>query len=225
MSLATWKPATKAIAHAAAAAAAAHPPVVPSLSQQPVIPEYSIANIARPYIGPNSFLNRVTSLKRRMPQSTASTGGHGSSQHHPHHHINSELRHHHHQVIVPKIINENKSYIKTNSLIQLPPRDANSTPEMLASSLQSRRDAIVIPSQLFNAQTSVYSPYAPPPTQGNVVTAPVASVTNGSTGGGSVGDNNPNCPSPGPDPLILADLADSPSLNNSYVMALQQVYR
>lgn len=169
MSLATWKSATKAIQ---AASAAAHSVIPPSLNHPPVIPDYSIANIARPYIGPNSFLNRVTSLKRRGPPQTPQSPTH-------------------------KIINENKSYIKTNSLIQLPPRDTNSTPEMLATSLHSRRDAVVIPS-LFNAQTSVYSYGSTSANNNNL-------------------HSNINCPSPDPiDP-------ESPNLNNSYAVALQQV--
>lgn len=187
MSQATWKSATKAIANAVVV----HTPIPSSLNHPPVIPEYSIANIARPYIGPNSFLNRVTSLKRRggaasgaacqSPSSESAGGG-------------------------VKTINENKSYVKTNSLLHsLPTRDTNSTPEMLVTQLNSRRDAIVIPSSLFNAQTSVYS-------YGSVVNNPsVASTSN-------------NCPSP--DPLMYAGETggdDSPNLNNSYVMALQQV--
>lgn len=193
MSQATWKSATKAIANAVVV----HTPIPSSLNHPPAIPEYSIANIARPYIGPNSFLNRVTSLKRRggggacqSPSSESAGGGGGGGG-------GGGV----------KTINENKSYVKTNSLLHsLPTRDTNSTPEMLVTQLNSRRDAIVIPSSLFNAQTSVYS-------YGSVVNNPsVASTSN-------------NCPSP--DPLMYAGETgagdDSPNLNNSYVMALQQV--
>ncbi|CAF0931766.1 unnamed protein product [Brachionus calyciflorus] len=122
MSTATWKMHTKAIANQ-------HQSILPSLSQPPNIPEYSIANLAKPYISNNSFLNRVTSLKRRTPPLSA-TGE-------------------------QKQLNENKSYVKTNSLIQLP-YSTGTNVEML----HTRRDAIVIPG-LFNSQTSVYTYNAP----------------------------------------------------------------
>lgn len=165
MSVATWKVPSKAIANAVS-----HPPLISSLSNPPVIPEYSIANIARPYIGPNSFLNRVTSLKRRTPPPSQPTTS--SSEHHK--------------------INENKSYVKTNSLVQLPVH-LSSSPEMIVTSLHSRRDAIVIPS-LFNAQTSVY-------TYNNM---------------------NNSCPSPDT-LLLTDGSDSPPPLNSSYILALQQV--
>ena len=121
LSTATWKVHLKAIANQ-------HQTILPSLSQPPNIPEYSIANLAKPYISNNSFLNRVTSLKRRTPPPL------GTGEHKP--------------------LNENKSYIKTNSLIQLPYSGTN------AEMLHTRRDAIVIPG-LFNSQTSVYTYNAP----------------------------------------------------------------
>ena len=78
----------------------------------------------------NSFLNRVTSLKRRTT---------------PQQNLNTDVN--------TKLLNEplNKGYIKANSLAQL-----SSQTNDYNVSLKSRRDAIAIPN-LFNAQTSVYS--------------------------------------------------------------------
>lgn len=159
MSVATWKTHQKALSNQ-------HQPIMPSLSQPPNIPEYSIANLAKPYISNNSFLNRVTSLKRRTPP------------------LSSE-----------KQFNENKSYIKTNSLVQLPYSSNN------VDILQTRRDAIVIPG-LFNSQTSVYTFNAP----NSQVSSPSPETL------------NPESDSPTNDYQQTGNRS-----NNSFVLALQQV--
>ena len=115
-----------------------------------VIPEYSIANLAKPYIGPNSFLNRVASLKRRMPPGGSTAVDTSSSLKTPHSNgggggaitTNSTYQHK----------AGSSGYVKTNSLNTGVPRIQTSNNEFLAS----RRDAIVIPG-LFSAHTSVYN--------------------------------------------------------------------
>lgn len=159
MSVATWKIHQKALANQ-------HQSILPSLSQPPNIPEYSIANLAKPYISNNSFLNRVTSLKRRTPP------------------LSSE-----------KHFNENKSYIKTNSLVQLPYSGNN------VEILHTRRDAIVIPG-LFNSQTSVYTYNAP----NSQVSSPSPETL------------NPESDSPTNDFQQTGNRS-----NSSFVVALQQV--
>lgn len=100
--------------------------------------------MAKPYVGTNSFLNRVTSLKRRTPPLSNDSS------------IKQLIQQQQQQ-----LASGEKSYIKTNSLVQLAvqPNINNNNPtnaEFLSSSLaSSRRDAIVMP-ELFNAQTSVY---------------------------------------------------------------------
>lgn len=158
MSSATWKIHQKAVANQ-------HQSILPSLSQPPNIPEYSIANLAKPYISNNSFLNRVTSLKRRTPP------------------------------LSEKPFNENKSYIKTNSLVQLPYTGSN------VEILQTRRDAIVIPG-LFNSQTSVYTYNAP----NSQVSSPSPETL------------NPESDSPTNDYHHTGNRS-----NDSFVIALQQV--
>jgi hypothetical protein len=134
-SKATWKVHIKAVAANQA-----------SLINAQNIPEYSISQLAKPYVGTNSFLNRVTSLKRRTPPLSNDSS------------IKQLIQQQQHQ-----LLSGEKSYIKTNSLVQLAvqPNNNNSNQnptnvEFLSSSLaSSRRDAIVMP-ELFNAQTSVY---------------------------------------------------------------------
>lgn len=167
-----------------------HPPIPNSLITQPVIAEYSIANLARPYIGPNSFLNRVTSIKRRTPPPTT------SSEH--------------------KQINESKSYIKTNSLMQLPVH-LSSNPELLASSLQSRRDAIQVIPSLFNATTSVYSYNN---ATGVISNLPTSNNYTDSPDNYQDNDSPQNSQSNGfQEPL----LDNSSRMNSSYALALHQV--
>jgi hypothetical protein len=105
------------------------------------IGEYSIAQLVRPNPA-NFFFNRVTSLKRRTPPLPGTSGADTMSQ---------------------KLSADNQlksGYIKTNSLMQLPIHSVSAAgtnvSEYISNSLQSRRDAIVIPN-LFNAQTSVYA--------------------------------------------------------------------
>lgn len=153
LSIATWKVHLKAIAvhhhHTQQTASLNfhHNASSPALNPHHInIPEYSIANLARPYIGQNSFLNRVASLKRRTPpigadNSTApkqtggndtnpGSGGSGGSR---------------------------RGYVKTNSLAQIASKNGNNDASGSNSEfLTSRRDAIVIPG-LFNASTSVYN--------------------------------------------------------------------
>lgn len=141
MSTATWKVHLKAIATAQNQQLQALP-IINQVSAT-AIPEYSIANLAKPYIGPNSFLNRVASLKRRTPPNHGGSGGGGNVASHldPKSAANDSLN--------------NKSYVKDNSLnTNNQAQQANNANNEF---LTSRRDAIVIPS-LFNAQTSVY-PY------------------------------------------------------------------
>jgi hypothetical protein len=128
-----------------------HPISIPVAS----IPEYSIANLAKPYIGPNSFLNRVASLKRRTPPNSQTNTNNtnntnssdrgskaGAGAQTPTGASTNANNNNNHA--------DNKGYVKTNSLAHGPINTSNS--EFLAS----RRDAIVIPG-LFNASTSVYN--------------------------------------------------------------------
>jgi hypothetical protein len=82
LSVATWKVHLKAIAH--------HHNIV-NANISPSVPEYSIAQLAKPYAPNNSFLNRVTSLKRRTPPPPGS-----------------------------ELSKADKSYVKVNSLSMLP---------------------------------------------------------------------------------------------------------
>jgi hypothetical protein len=126
------------------------------------IGEYSIAQLVRPNPA-NFFFNRVTSLKRRTPPPPGSSGAETSSQ---------------------KFSAESQSksgYIKTNSLMHLPVHGtsaaATNVSEYISNSLQSRRDAIVIPN-LFNAQTSVYAYNAATSSGIGVLTGNVAKTSN-----------------------------------------------
>lgn len=179
MSVATWKVHLKAIA-------SHHHQLLPTLaSPPPPIPEYSIANLAKPYIGQNSFINRVTSLKRRTPPPSGTNVPLGEV----------------------KPLNENKSYIKTNSLVQLP-YNSTSNSEML----HTRRDAIVIPG-LFNAQTSVYTFNAPNSSQGpspSPETYPINEMNDSPT---NIFQNE----------LLPPGVNNSNRSNSSFVIALQQV--
>ena len=95
------------------------------LSNIPQIPEYSIAQLAKPYAGANSFLHRVASLKRR-PSPTETS-----------------LR------------QQQASFLQNNQhMFQSSFKPTNMNNEFFSSTLaSSRRDAIVIP-ELFNAQST-----------------------------------------------------------------------
>ncbi len=144
LSKATWKVHIKAVAASQASAAHHH-----AQSSQPIA-DYSITHLAKPYVGANSFLNRVTSLKRRTPPPPDSDTGLANQNHR-----------HRHKALSHQGSTEKSSYIKTNSLVQLPTIQQPSVSNLqnavfLSCSLAStRRDAIVMP-ELFNAQTSVY---------------------------------------------------------------------
>jgi potassium voltage-gated channel KQT-like subfamily protein 5 len=168
------------------------------------IPEYSIANLAKPYIGPNSILNRVASLKRRTPPNGGPSSSFDTSNLNP----NSNNT----NTIPTNVNGETKGYVKSNSLVQL----QNSNNELLTS----RRDAIVIPSNLFNAQTSVYAQQ-----QNNL------SVSGGGSGGHSGGvtptsaDIQPLLHDENGEFIIAPNdsIANNQRSNMPFIEALQQV--